>query len=85
VLQVINNYPPHLLNKIIGISKESYGLYLYSDPINYVILMVVSDFSLQWIYGDNLGALAIYLIRFLATTIGAWIVIKITAKFNYKV
>lgn len=77
--------PPYLLNIITKISKESYGVYLYSDPINYIILMLVSDYSLQWIYSDNLGALSIYLIRFFVTTIGAWGVILITRKFNYRV
>lgn len=77
--------PPRLLNTITNISKESYGLYLYSDPINYVILCIVSNYSLQWIYSDNLGALSIYVIRFFATTLGAWVVILITRKLNYRV
>lgn len=77
--------PPQLLNLITGISKDSYGLYLFSDPINYVVLMFVSDYSLQWIYSDNLGSLTIYLIRFFASTLGAWMIILITRKFGYRV
>lgn len=77
--------PPILLNIITNTSKNSYGLYLYSDPINYVILYLVNTYSMQWIYEDNFGSLSIYLVRFFATTFGAWVVIMITRKFNYKV
>lgn len=73
-----------LMKVITYISKESYGLYLYSDPINYVVLWFVSDYSLQWIYGENIGALAIYLIRFFATSLGAWIMVLILKKLKFK-
>ena len=75
---------PRLLTVITYISKESYGLYLYSDPINYVVLWLVSDYSFQCIYSDNLGALSIYLVRFFASTLGAWMVILIMRKLKYK-
>lgn len=63
------------------VSVDSYGLYLYSDPINYVIIYMVSHIlTPETIYGDGFVSFLLYFSRFLFTTSFAYLVIYITKK-----
>lgn len=59
------------------LSKKSMGIYLYSDPLNYLCLSVfVGGFSL-FSLGDEYAALMLYILRFIGTFIIAIFVIEI--------
>jgi fucose 4-O-acetylase-like acetyltransferase len=45
-------------NKIYNlISNYSFDIYILSDPLNYVVLFLISTFGLSYIYSSNLGTL----------------------------
>ena len=69
--------PPELLNIIKKLSGHSYGLYLYSDPVNYFIIYLISYYSLSDLFAFDSFTLSIYIGRFLITIITAIIVMKI--------
>lgn len=62
------------------ISTNSYGLYLYSDPINYVIIYIITVYSLSDLFVFNSFTFFIYIVRLLTTMVGAYIVIYIIEK-----
>ena len=57
------------------ISPFSFGVYLYSDPVNYIILFVLFGRFLPTWFGNELFSLGIILARII---IPAWIAINIT-------
>lgn len=62
---------------IKAISKDSYDLYLFSDPYNYIFIFILGLIpNYGMIFTDNALTLAIYLLRFLFTTFGALLIIK---------
>lgn len=66
-----------MLNRIKKLSDNSYGLYLYSDPVNYFIIYLISYYSLSDLFAFDLFTLGIYIGRFLITMLVALIVIRI--------
>ncbi len=58
------------------IGNVSFDLYLYSDSINYVLLLILSKYFAE-IYTTGIGNLVAYIMRFLITLFGAIIVGKI--------
>ena len=69
--------PVRYMKYIKQISANSYGLYLYSDPINYVIIYFISVYSLSDLFVFNSFTIFIYIIRFLMSIAGAWVIINI--------
>lgn len=49
--------------------KDSYGIYLYSDPWNYMILWVGGILFPSFLFGTNLGTLVLFAVRLLFTGI----------------
>lgn len=70
------------LNKI---SKYSFGLYLYDEPINYLVLWIASDIIGVWIFGSEVGAVAIFLSHVVVSTIFAFFAVWILEKVNLKI
>ena len=66
------------------IRKNTLGLYLYSDPLNYVILFL----AVQWfggsVFSTNLGALCLCGARFVMTTVVSYGVTYILRKCKIK-
>lgn len=62
----------------------SFGLYLYSDPINYLVLFVIYKLSNLSIFTSEIGASIIILIRFITTLFIAFIITKVFKKFKIK-
>lgn len=61
------------------ISKNSYELYLFSDPFNYIFISIIGLIpNYEIIFTDNLISLGIYLLRFMFTAFSAWLIIKLT-------
>lgn len=57
--------------------RNTYGLYLYSDPLNYPLIHFVFERFGTSIYVENMGYFSLFVLRFLATTLGAFAVIFI--------
>ena len=75
-IKTLRIIPSKYLNNIIQISTNSYGIYLYSDPINYLIIGIVSHYSLYTILTTNVLSISAYIFRILTTLFGALLVIK---------
>lgn len=77
----LSNKTRYLINKI---SSNSYGLYLYSDPINYIIIFIASSiFTSKIIFTNNTIVIFLYLLRFIVTTSIAFIVIRILTIWKF--
>lgn len=63
------------------ILKNSFGIYLYSDPINYIIILILINTGFIEFYQSNLFCVVIFLFRIVMTTMIAiavqWIINKI--------
>ena len=60
------------------ISKNSYDLYLFSDPFNYIFIFILGLIpNYEIMFTDNLISLGIYLLRFIFTAFSAWLIIKL--------
>ena len=57
------------------LSRNTFGMYLYSDPINYVVLALGSTIGGVWLFGTNPGVLLLYALR-IGTTLGVSILIS---------
>lgn len=64
--------------------KNSFGLYLYSDPWNYVILYIFSVLFPIPIFNSNIGSVLIFVIRLIVTSIIAYAVSEILRKIHLK-
>lgn len=42
---------------------SSFGIYLYSDPVNYVVLFLAAEWAAPFLFGDSLGVIVLYLLR----------------------
>lgn len=63
---------------------NSFGLYLYSDPLNYLVLFIFYKlFSIQF-FGMEYGAFIIFMVRVITTFLGAYVVTKILKKLHIK-
>lgn len=49
------------------LSRDSFGIYLYSDPVNYVVLYAASAWAGSFLFGNSLGILVLCLTRILLT------------------
>lgn len=77
----LSNKTRYLINKI---SSNSYGLYLYSDPINYIIIFIASSiFTSKIIFTNDTIVIFLYLLRFIVTTSIAFIVIRILTIWKF--
>ena len=67
----------HIRNSLRKVSKNSYDLYLFSDPFNYIFISLLGLIpNYRILFTDNNFILAIFLLRFLLTSCGAIMIIK---------
>lgn len=66
----------------ISLSKTSFGLYLYSDPINYLILFIIYKKFGEGIFITEVGTITIIFIRLITTFVIAFGITKILQKFK---
>lgn len=73
-----------LIDKTVKvISKNSYDLYLFSDPFNYIFIFLIGLVpNYEIMFTNNLISLGIYLLRFMFTAFGAWLIIKLTKRLK---
>lgn len=63
---------------------NSFGLYLYSDPLNYVLLSIAYLAVGNMIFTSNIYSGLFYVGRILLTTVIAWIVTEVLKKMRRK-
>lgn len=61
-------------------SRNSYELYLFSDPFNYVLIMLLFQLLGDYIILSNIGPLLSFCVRFFGTIVFAFAVIWIKNK-----
>lgn len=71
------NASPQILGYINKLSSNSYGLYLYSAPVNYIIIYFISYYSLSDLFAYDSFTAIVYAGRFFTTLIVATIIVKI--------
>ena len=67
-----------------GILRNSFGLYLYSDPINYVLLAISALCFGDFAFTTNVGVVMMFLMRFMVTLVGAYRVTYSIRKIQIK-
>lgn len=65
-----------------ALSKTSFGLYLYSDPINYLILFIIYEKIGNIIFITEIGTITIIVLRMIGTFGIAFITTKILQKLG---
>lgn len=75
-----NMYNKDFINYL---SITSFGLYLYSDPLNYLFLYIISDVN-NILFSTELGSFVIFFIRLMGTFFIAYIITYILKKLNVK-
>ncbi|UEL47365.1 acyltransferase family protein [Terrisporobacter hibernicus] len=71
--------------KLTNIIKDnSFGIYLYSDTLNYLILFLIYNIYGIGVFGSEFGALIIFLIRLILTTIISIAISKLLKRKNLK-
>ncbi len=56
-------------------SQNSYGLYLYSDPFNYILITLFALYFQQFFIVTDIGIILAFLLRFVFTFLGATVVL----------
>lgn len=82
ILSMISQQSKDSLNNA---ASYAFGIYLYADPINYLILWGVNEIIGVCILGSELGAIAVFLSRILLSTAFAFWVVWILKKINLKI
>ncbi len=70
-------------NRIKTINKFSFGIYLYSDPLNYYILLIVGNYFTQYM-NTTLGIITLFLARLLITFYVSVVITYILKKLKVK-
>lgn len=65
------------------IARNTFGIYLFSDPVNYLILAAAGANGEQY-FSNNLGVITLFLIRVIGTLIISLIIAEILRKFKVK-
>lgn len=71
----------HIVEKI---NEYSFGLYLYSDPLNYLILYIVHNIFGIAVFYTNPGIVLIFVARLLITFFAAWFITSFLRKKKVK-
>ena len=66
------------------LSRDSFGIYLYSDPLNYVILLLASVLADGWLFRSGAGALVLCATRVGVTLVGALLVTELLRRCKVK-
>ncbi len=66
------------------ISDTSFGLYLYSDPLNYLVLFVIYETIGENIFTTEIGSIFIISLRMIITFTFAFIITKVLQKLKLK-
>ena len=67
-----------------GLLRNSFGRYLYSDPLNYIVLRIGAMCFGSWVFTTGAGVGMLFLLRFAVTLVGAYRVSERIRKFRIK-
>lgn len=67
-----------------GLVRNSFGLYLYSDPINYVLLAISASCFGKFAFATNAGVVFMFILRFAVTSVGAYRVSELVRKLRIR-
>ena len=70
-------------NKINKIGEYSFGIYLYSDPINYIILVIFGNKFSQYM-NTEIGIIGLFFIRFFVTFYVSILITRLLKKAKIK-
>lgn len=80
-LSKMNIYNGTIFRELLS---SSFGLYLYSDPINYLVLFIIYRVSGFSMFITEIGALIIIILRIIITFFIAFIITKILRRLKVK-
>lgn len=66
------------------LSRDSFGIYLYSDPINYVVLYLGATFFGAFLFGDGLGVFVLYALRIMTTLVCSILITELLRRCKVK-
>ncbi len=66
------------------ILKNSFGIYLYADPLNYIILAIGFSWFGSALFTDTLYSVALYAVRVIGTVTVSILITKIVRKCGLK-
>ena len=55
--------------KLLAISQNTYGVYLWAEPLNYLVLSCVMKWFGISVFGTEMGAALIYIVRVVGTVV----------------
>lgn len=67
------------------ISSYTFGIYLYAEPLNYLFIVCIANWFGLGFFGTEWGALFIWLLRIVGTTLIAMAIVRILKKINLKI
>lgn len=71
--------------KILNVSnKYCFGIYLWAEPLNYLILYFAYTYFGIEIFASEIGSLIIYLLRILVTPIIAIVIVNLLKNLKFK-
>ena len=71
-------------NTIKEISKYLFGIYLYAEPLNYLVLKIYYDIFGKYIFVSEIGSMILYFSRIGFSVLIAMIVVKILERYKLK-
>lgn len=71
-------------NKILKVSGYTFGVYLYAEPLNFLIVAFFAKYVGLGFFGLEWGALAIWFLRVIGTPLIAVFVVKLLKKTKLK-
>lgn len=77
-IKIINN------KKYKELLTTSFGLYLYSDPVNYLILFIIYQSMGLEFFSTEIGSFIIILLRIISSFVVAFTITKLLKKLNVK-
>lgn len=66
------------------LSRNTFGIYLYSDPVNYVILYMGATFFGPFLFADSFGIFVLYFLRIAVTLICSILVSELLRRCKVK-
>lgn len=66
------------------ILENSFGLYLYSDPINYVILFILTSIAGEFVLSTDFGVAILFILRLFISFGVALVISKVFQKYKVK-
>ena len=74
-----------LNNKLVRFSGNTYGIYLWAEPLNYLMLSMTLDIFSISVFGKELGAVVIYFVRIVVSVMFSVFITKILKNIKFPI